>query len=215
MDTALAGRYVSLTTLTETHIDEMWPMVSSEDVVQAPWWEYLHTQPFTDYGRFKGNVQWKMDDREGVWFAIIDAASQKACGWVGMRHIDSRERKGNIGIFLPARAMQRTPRATETLYLMMRYAFDKFDFERIAWESDGANIASRNAAERLGFALQEVIKSAAVVEGKDREQVFYTLTKDQWRSVRTAIERWLDPINFDEHGMQKERLQKFTTTITA
>ena len=209
-DIVLRGRFVNLAALTSADIDQLWTVVSSPEVARAPFWEYLHHPPFTDYNSFKAIVESRFNNvSDGVFYAIVDLSEGTCAGWVCLNKIEIGEKKADAGIFLPLSSMQRTPRATEAMLLMLGYTFEALGFERVGWGTDGANIASQRAAERLGFVLEQALMGFAVVDGKSRDKAVYVMTCERWGSRKTALDKWLDPCNFDDDGRQRRRLEQF------
>jgi RimJ/RimL family protein N-acetyltransferase len=104
--------------------------------------------------------------------------------------------------------LQRTRAATEAIYLMARHAFDDLGYRRLEWKCNALNEPSRRAAERFGFTFEGVFRKHMLVKGKNRDTAWYAIVDDDWPAIRAAFERWLAPENFDEHGVQRERLGK-------
>ena len=92
------------------------------------------------------------------------------------------------------------------MFLMMRRAFDELGYRRYEWKCDDLNAPSRRAAERLGFRYEGTFRCAMVYKGRNRDTAWYAVTDEEWPSLRTAFEAWLDPGNFDEAGRQRRKL---------
>jgi RimJ/RimL family protein N-acetyltransferase len=101
--------------------------------------------------------------------------------------------------------MQRTPVATEAMYLMMRNAF-ALGYRRYEWKCDALNAASRRAAERLGFNFEGVFRQAIVYKGRNRDTAWFSVIDPEWPALDTAFRAWLDPANFDAAGRQQHSL---------
>ena len=106
-------------------------------------------------------------------------------------------------------ALQRTPAATEAMYLMMKQAFD-LGYRRYEWKCDALNAASRAAAQRLGLSFEGVFRQATVYKGRNRDTAWYAVIDSEWPRLRDAFEAWLDPGNFDGDGRQRRRLSELT-----
>ncbi|HET9948325.1 MAG TPA: GNAT family protein, partial [Longimicrobiales bacterium] len=104
-------------------------------------------------------------------------------------------------------ALRRTPAATEAMYLMMRRAFDELGYRRYEWKCDALNAPSRRAAERLGFTYEGTFRQHIVYKGRNRDTAWYSILDAEWPRVRSALEAWLDPSNFDAEGRQRRRLE--------
>ena len=103
-------------------------------------------------------------------------------------------------------ALQRTPHATETIWLLARHAFDGLGNRRLEWKCNAANERSRSAALRLGFTFEGVFRQHMIVKGRNRDTAWYSLLDGEWPAARRAFESWLAPSNFDAAGTQRRSL---------
>ena len=104
-----------------------------------------------------------------------------------------------VGHIAMSPLLQRSPAATEAMYLMMRHAFE-LGYRRYEWKCDALNARSRRAAERLGFVFEGVFRQATVYKGRSRDTAWYSVIDSEWPLLREAFERWLDRDNFDAVG---------------
>jgi RimJ/RimL family protein N-acetyltransferase len=103
-------------------------------------------------------------------------------------------------------SLQRTPGATEAIYLLSREAFDGLGNRRLEWKCDAANARSRRAAERFGFTFEGVFRQHMIVKGRNRDTAWYALLDGEWPAARAAYEAWLASENFDADGRQRRSL---------
>jgi hypothetical protein len=111
-----------------------------------------------------------------------------------------------VGGIMWSPSMRRTAAATEAMYLMARYVFDTLGYRRYEWKCDSLNTASRVAAERLGFRFEGIFRKASIYKGRNRDTARYAMTDSEWQRVKTALEEWLLPSNFDLSGRQRTSL---------
>jgi hypothetical protein len=93
------------------------------------------------------------------------------------------------------------------MYLMAAHAFDVVGVRRYEWKCDALNEASRRSALRLGFVFEGVFRKAVLYKGRNRDTAWFAIIDDDWPRVRDALQRWLDPANFDQHGRQLTALR--------
>ena len=110
--------------------------------------------------------------------------------------------------------MQRTPVATEAIFLLMRHAFEDLGYRRFEWKCDDLNAPSRRAAERFGFRFEGIFRQAVVYKGRNRDTAWYAVIDRDWPTIRDGFERWLSPCNFDGHGRQIARLADYHASGT-
>jgi RimJ/RimL family protein N-acetyltransferase len=106
---------------------------------------------------------------------------------------------GNV-LFSPS--LQRTAAATEAMYLMASHVFDHLGYRRYEWKCNALNLASRRAAERLGFTFEGIFRQHMVVKGQSRDTAWFAMLDHDWPARKQAFETWLAPENFDREGRQ-------------
>ncbi len=102
--------------------------------------------------------------------------------------------------------MQRTPAATEAMFLMMRRVFEELGYRRYEWKCDALNAPSRTAAQRLGFRFEGIFYQHQIVKGRNRDTAWYSIMDHEWPALRANMEAWLAPTNFDAKGHPKQSL---------
>ncbi len=104
--------------------------------------------------------------------------------------------------------------STEAMFRMMEWAFGA-GYRRYEWKCNALNMASRRAAQRLGFSFEGVFRQAAVVKGRNRDTAWFSVIDSEWPALREAFAAWLAPSNFDGKGRQRERLSDLTGLVRA
>jgi RimJ/RimL family protein N-acetyltransferase len=170
-------------------------------------WAYLPYGPFASAAAYRDWMEQSCLSDDPLFQVIIDVATGQAGGLAAYLRIDRAHGVIEIGHLAYAPRLQRTTAATEAMFLMMRQAFD-LGFRRCEWKCDALNQASRAAALRLGFTYEGTFRQAMVRKGHNRDTAWYSVIDREWPALRTAFERWLDPINFDADGRQHRRLSE-------
>ena len=104
--------------------------------------------------------------------------------------------------------------STEAMFRMMEWAFAA-GYRRFEWKCNALNLASRRAAQRLGFSFEGVFRQATVVKGRNRDTAWFSVIDAEWPALREAFSAWLAPSNFDGKGRQRERLSDLTGLVRA
>src|SRR5262245_16468463 len=92
--------------------------------------------------------------------------------------------------------LQRTRGATESMYLMLRYAMDDLGYRRMQWRCNALNAASRAAARRLGFRFEGIFYNHMIFKDRNRDTAWYSILDDECAEAGEFIEVWLGPPNF-------------------
>ena len=172
-------------------------------------WTYLPYGPFVSCELLAAWITSVEESEDPMFFAIIDLATKRAVGWASYLRINPEMGSIEVGHLAYSPTLQRTAAATEAMYLMMRRAFDELAYRRYEWKCNSLNAPSWNAAERLGFRHEGIFRQAWVQKGRNRDQAWFSIIDREWPAIRAALERWLDPSNFDPAGGQRRPLREF------
>ena len=176
-------------------------------------WDYLPYGPFADA---KAYTRWLVDaagSLDPIFYAVRSLQDDRLAGVMSYLTIAPKSASIEIGHIWFAPFLQRTPAATEALFLTMRLAFDDLGYRRLEWKCNALNKKSRAAAERLGFAYEGVFYRHMIVKGCNRDTAWYSLLAEEWPDVRTCFETWLEPGNFDNQGNQRVSLTEMTRSL--
>ena len=173
-------------------------------------WTYLPYGPFASASAYASWVESVQQSEDPLFFAIVDLPSERPVGVASYLRIDPPMGVLEVGHLSYSPALQRTPAATDAMYLMMRRAFDELGYRRYEWKCDSFNAPSRSAALRLGFRYEGTFRNAVVVKERNRDNAWFSITDAEWPALRTSLKRWLSPSNFDDAGGQRSRLSELT-----
>jgi len=175
-------------------------------------WEYLPYGPFDDLAAFTDWHRERAKSKDPLFFTLRDHASDRHLGMASYLNIVPAHGSIEIGHIWFAPALQRSPAATEALFLMIRQAFEQ-GYRRVEWKCNAMNEGSRNAALRLGFAYEGVFYRHMVVKGVNRDTAWFSLLAEEWPPVRTNFETWLSKENFDAEGRQRQSLSAMNRAL--
>jgi len=203
----LDGRLVTLEPVElERHAEPLYA-ASHETAEAKRIWSYLPDGPFEDLATFTTWLGAMAAAPDRAVFAFRDKASGRAGGMATYLDIRPRDGSVEVGYIWFAPFLQRTPQATEALFLMLRYALDELHYRRMQWRCSALNERSRAAALRLGFTFEGIFYQHMVVKGRNRDTAWYSILDGEWPRIRANFEAWLAPGNFDAHGRQKRSLR--------
>ena len=205
----LEGRYARLELLSaETHAALLFGTYVGHDHV----WDYLPYGPFSSSALYHKWVREMSEAQDPYFYAIRDLETGAYGGVASYLRITPQAGTIEVGHINFSPQLQRTRAATETMYLMMRWAFEA-GYRRYEWKCDALNRPSRRAAQRLGFSYEGVFRQAVVVKNRNRDTAWYAAIDKEWPALREAYDAWLRPLNFDEQGRQIERLGDMTRLV--
>lgn len=133
----------------------------------------------------------------------------------GWARIDPAIGSIEVGGVIYSPDLQRTPAATEAMYLMAAHVFDDLGYRRYEWKCDALNARSMAAARRLGFIYEGTWRNAMIYKGRNRDTAWFAMTDTDWGVRKSVISDWLDPGNFDPNGQQRSALSPLTARCGA
>lgn len=202
---SLIGSYAVLEPLdADKHTSDLFAAFLGADHL----WTYMPHGPFAEESEYRAWVESKQGDRDPYFYAILDQQSGKAIGVASYLRIDPGARSIEVGWITYSPLLQRSLIATEAMFLMMQNAFD-LGYRRYEWKCNVLNAQSMRAAERLGMTYEGTFRQATVVKGRNRDTAWFAILDEQWPDMKSAFERWLDPVNFDATGNQLASLDSF------
>jgi RimJ/RimL family protein N-acetyltransferase len=207
----MQGRYCRLEPLdVNRHAEALFEADAAD--VDGRSWTYLAYGPFRDLASYRAWLGATCLGDDPLFFAVVDPADARPAGLVSYLRITPAAGSIEVGHIHYSPRLQRSPAATEAMFLMMRWAFES-GYRRYEWKCDALNAASRAAAARLGLSFEGVFRQATVYKGRNRDTAWYAAIDAEWPALRAAFLAWLDPGNFDADGRQRTRLSDRTRPL--
>jgi RimJ/RimL family protein N-acetyltransferase len=96
-----------------------------------------------------------------------------------------------IGSTWLRQSAQRTFINTEAKLLMMSYAFEQLDVDRLFFKTDARNTTSRTNIERVGAKFEGILRhnmySSDGANDGYRDSAYYSLLHNEWPEAKTAL----------------------------
>lgn len=172
--------------------------------VSGAGWTYLPYGPFPDAEAYAAWMRTSALGSDPQFFVVVDR-SGGAVGIASYLRIEPAHGVIEIGHIRWSPALQRTPAATEAIFLLIDYAFT-LGYRRVEWKCDSRNAPSRSAAARFGFRFEGEFLQHMIVKGCNRDTAWFAILDHEWPPLRSNFVRWLAAENFDEQGRQRSRL---------
>ncbi|HZT97268.1 MAG TPA: GNAT family protein [Chloroflexota bacterium] len=186
---------------------------SSHDGRDPHLWEYLFHGPFPSEAEFRRYLTGLAASTDDIFFTVVERSTSRPSGICSYLRMVPAHGVIEIGHIWFVPALQRTPQATEAIYLLARHVFDDLGYRRLEWKCDARNVRSRRAAERFGFHFEGIFRQHMVVKGRNRDTAWFGMTDGDWAAVKQAFEEWLRPENFDSSGRQRRSLEAIRAAL--
>jgi RimJ/RimL family protein N-acetyltransferase len=204
--TELRGAHVLLRPLDAEADAEPLYAVSHPPGGDAAIWTYLFDGPYESAEQLGQLLVQAEASDDPLFFTLAGLPEKRPLGMASYLRIEPEHGSIEIGNIWFGTPLQRTPAATEAIYLLARHAFDELGYRRLEWKCNALNAPSRRAAGRFGFTFEGVFRKHLVVKGRNRDTAWYSILDEEWPAIRAGFEAWLSPANFDPEGKQKRSL---------
>lgn len=197
----LQGSHVRLEPLASTHLDGL------QAIIEGPRETFGLTPVPRTRPELEAYVATALDDQRrslALPFATVDARSGRVLGTTRFGNIEfwsvppgstvAVRPAGvpyavEIGWTWLAPDVQRTAVNTEAKRLMLAHAFERWEVHRVTLKTDARNVRSRNAIERIGCALDGVIRAhSPAADGGPRDAAIYSMLAHEWPDARARLD---------------------------
>jgi len=187
----LEGRLVRLEPLSLAHLDGL-AKVAFDPAI----WRWTLARPTTIDG-LRAWVEAGVRNREAgaeLPFATIEQASGRPIGSTRFMSIVPEHRRLEIGWTWVAGPWQRHGVNREAKYLQLRHAFDVLAANRVEFKTDSRNEKANPALAGIGATFEGTFRNHMIMpDGTLRHSNYYSITREEWPSVRECLERELRP----------------------
>ena len=119
---------------------------------------------------------------------IIRKQDETLIGTCSLFAFDKQNRRCEVGYALHPDAWHQGF-MQEALCLLLNYAFDTLDLNRLEADIDPRNLASAKSLERPGFVREGLLRQRWIVGDEVSDSALYGLLRDDWRSPKAKLER--------------------------
>jgi diamine N-acetyltransferase len=141
-------------------------------------WEVSNTQtPYSKFliKRYLENAQQDIFEAKQLRLAICKGKDFRAIGLIDLYDFDPRNRRAGIGIVIRQANERQQGVGSETLELLINYAFTKLDLHQLYANIDTGNDASIGLFSKFGFEKIGIKKDWNLMAGKYKDEAIYQL----------------------------------------
>jgi RimJ/RimL family protein N-acetyltransferase len=202
----LQGRFIRLEKLNAArHGNGLWEALEGP-AADRKLWDYLFVGPFRERSAFDDYLAGLEVSTDPWFYTVIDQQTGAIDGFLSLMSIVPSAGRIEIGHVTFGASMQRTPKATEAVYLLAKESF-ALGNRRLEWKCNADNARSKRAAERFGFSFEGTFRQHAVCKGQNRNTAWYSIIDSEWPAAQQGFEAWLTVDNFRE-GQQIRTLEQ-------
>ncbi|RZN82896.1 MAG: N-acetyltransferase [Winogradskyella sp.] len=121
-------------------------------------------------------------------FIIYDKEKQIYAGSTRFGLINWKNKVLHIGWTWIGHDFQGTGLNKNMKFLMLQYAFETLEFEKIEFRIDARNNKSRRAVEKIGGTLEGILRKDTIMkDGYRRSTCCYGILKEEWPTIRSGV----------------------------
>jgi len=121
-------------------------------------------------------------------FIVFDKATQTYAGSTRFGLINWKNKLLHIGWTWIGHEFQGTGLNVNMKFLMLQYAFETLEFEKVEFRVDDRNNKSRRAVEKLGATLEGILrKDVPMKDGYRRNTCCYGILKEEWPGIKAEL----------------------------
>jgi len=143
----------------------------------------------TPYVKLKEYYEKVTASHNDVMFAIVIKKTDKYIGNIKLGNIDWINRSAEVGRFIGEKRYWSKGYGTEALKLLMDYAFNTLNLNRICNRIVIDNIASIKSCEKLGMKKEGVFPQFGFVDGEYKDAVQLSMTKDSYKKIKNRVQK--------------------------
>lgn len=142
--------------------------------------EYLKTYVQTAIDGYK--------TKSAIPFLVFDKNEQAFAGSTRMGHINWKHKVLHIGWTWIGHRFQGTGLNVNMKFLMLQYAFETLEFEKVEFRIDERNLKSRRAVEKLGATIEGILRQDTIMkDGYRRSTCCYGILKEEWPEIKGKL----------------------------
>lgn len=118
-------------------------------------------------------------------FIIFDKKTQKYAGSTSFWNLSNRDKRVEIGRTWIGKDFQASGLNRNCKFLLLEYAFEVLELERVELKTDERNTQSRNAIQKIGGQFEGIMRShTLMLDGFRRSTVIYSILKNEWPALK-------------------------------
>ncbi len=157
----LTGTSVTLRALERADATAILPWVNDQDVIQ-----HLLIHRPTNLAMEEAFIDAVSRGDGDLVFGICRRGTGKLIGVAGLHRVDHKNRHAMFGIFIGSGASRGKGHGTEATAMVVRYAFDTLNLNRVWLNVYEDNTAAIRAYEKVGFRKEGVLRQESYRRGQ-------------------------------------------------
>lgn len=139
----------------------------------------------------RGYIETALKQKENKFrypFVIRENSSDLLIGSTSFVNVDDKNKKLEIGYTWLSPEYHGSGLNQKCKYLLLEYAFERCNMQRVEFKTDARNIQSRKAILKLGASFEAILRGHTVmVDGFRRDTVYYGILYQDWPVIKRYL----------------------------
>lgn len=185
-DIVLENDRARLEPLALSHLEELLPIALNHPTLLQYSPSYFGSRDNLE--KYIRNALAARDQQSRYAFAIFDKEKNVYAGSSSFGNISNHDQRLEIGWTWISKEFQGTGLNKNCKILLLKYAFEGLDFERVELRTDSRNTQSRRAIEKIGATYEgELRNHVLMLDGYRRSTVCYSIIKSEWAGIKNSV----------------------------
>jgi len=182
----LENERVQLRLIEPSDVAHLLPVSSADQKLLQYSPAQIHTQEFlADY---IASALKEKEKRRRYPFIIYDKLRKSYAGSTSFMSISQPNKRLEIGSTWIGKDFQRTGLNRHCKFLLLHFAFEEAQAERVEFLTDERNLQSRTAIEKIGAKFEGILRShITMLDGFRRSSVSYSIIREEWPQVKQML----------------------------
>jgi N-acetyltransferase len=127
-------------------------------------------------------------DKLSVPLLIFDKLNQQVAGTTRLGSISVTHKRLEIGWTWLHPKFQRTGLNTHCKFLLLQFAFEVLQVNRVELKTDVLNMQSRTAILKIGAKAEGIFRKHQITStGRVRDSIFFSIINDEWPELKRTV----------------------------
>ena len=165
-----------------SHATELWALIEANRPHLREWLPWLdETTRIQHVDQFLRDSRRKAENGAGQTLLLLE--NRRIVGVLGQHYIDGIDKKTELGYWLDAGSQGRGL-MTRAMTRLLEHIFTDLELNRVVLHCGVENTRSRAIPERLGFALEGILRQSQWLYDRYIDLAVYGLLEQDWRRLR-------------------------------
>lgn len=184
-DIVLENDRVRIEPLQHKHFELLTPVA-----MHAELWAFTAASIKTveDFRRYFDGALEERAQKTAYPFSIYDKQTNKYAGCTRFGNVSLPNRRVEIGWTWYDPSAQRTGLNRNCKLMLLSYAFELLELNRVELKTSNLNLRSQKAMEQIGAVKEGILRSHMINEdGTLRDTVYYSFIKEEWPQTKARV----------------------------